>query len=119
MKKLTLGIVCLLSGVFSHAGDYPENPDRMTSIGVNYHGFSHTGTATTVVSPLKANQDIEIEGGTLIADIRLPVSNSTTLNFALGYQGGTTEAKETNLLAGGESDTDGITFTIGARFYIR
>lgn len=119
MKKTIAlcGLVFGLTGM-AMAGEFPGNPDRFPSIGVNYTGAFESGDATVKDSGLSATQDAEISRGMLVLDGRLPVSNSFTINAAIGFTGTTTEAQETPLLLGSESDTSGAFINIGLRYYI-
>lgn len=118
MKKIMVAFTGLFLSSVAMAAEYEGNPDRLPSIGINYSGLAETGDFTVTSSGVSAQQDMTIANGMLALDARLPISNSTTLNFAVGIIGSETTADETSLLTGGKSKSRGFSFNVGARFYI-
>ena len=119
MKRLT-AFVLLLAAPMTNltAGEYPGNPDRFPSIGVNFAGAAEDGTSTVSGGSVSARQDVEVSNGAFILDLRLPVSDNLTHLGAIGSHSTTVEAPETPLLFGQKSETEGVSFSVGVRFYI-
>jgi len=119
MKKLVavLGLVTVVSVVNCGAWEYPQNPDRFPSIGLNLTGESMAGEVKSPSFPALGSQDIEGTDSTLVLDTRLPLSNSFTLNIALGGTRNETKYKQTPTQDSAEIKGDGGIFSIGCRYY--
>jgi len=113
MKKMLLATFLLLPQ-YALAREYPLNPDRFPSIGLTYSGTSQEGD---FVSAGGGSQDIEERYGELVFDTRLPLSNSFTLNLAIGAVATVTEGKDSPTIFADETDTSGALLRIGARYY--
>jgi hypothetical protein len=100
------------------AAEYPGNPDRFPSIGLNFAGSAETGDATTFGGGASAKQDLKVSNGALILDLRLPVSNNVTITGGVASIATKIDASETTVLFGSKSDTSGASFNLGVRFYI-
>ena len=118
MKKLS-ALMLFLSGsvAVSFAGEHPLNPDRFPSIGLSLSGQGVSGDQTFPSAPGVGAQDREDSLGMFIIDTRLPLSNSFTLELALGSVSYLEESKETVSLNSAKFDGTGGYFKIGARWY--
>ncbi|MGQ0644593.1 MAG: hypothetical protein ACT4O3_03780 [Elusimicrobiota bacterium] len=122
MKKLILA-VGLAAGLAAsvQAAEWPENPDRFPSVGLNYTGIFQSGdTKYDLIAGGSASQDLSIDENYLVADLRLPVSNRMTLTGGLGFAGFMGELTK-NAAAGAdgqEQDATGVLVNLGVRFYI-
>lgn len=98
MKKL-IGMLSIMLGLSGGlwAARFEGNPDKVPSF----------------------KQDLKVNNGRLVLDFRAPVSNSVTLNAAIGLTGSSSEAKETALLLGQKADTNGVSFNVGIRVYLQ
>jgi hypothetical protein len=118
MKRLMLAAGLLMAAGIAGAGERPGNPDKFPSIGVFYTGQAMGGDSTFTSSGLSTTQDATLRTGILSVDARFPVSNSVTLQGAIGTSWLTIDAEETSLLNGRKDDLGGLQFSFGARFYI-
>lgn len=119
-QKMLL-LACLffgIVGVNSKAEEFAQNPDRMPSVGFALASGGESGTFTVRDSGFSAPQDLKTTTRAFVIDARVPVSNSVTLNGAVGFTGTNVDANETNILAGGKTDTSGVSLSIGVRFYL-
>ena len=119
MKRFVALMMLLAAPTASlKAAQFEGNPDRMPSIGLNWAGSAEEGESTVFGGGSSAKQNVEVSNGAFVLDLRLPVSNSVTLSAAIGSSVTTVEAPETPLLFGQKSETDGVGFSLGVRFYI-
>lgn len=121
MNKLAIAGIFLGSMMIAStamAQEYSGNPDRFPSIGINLGGGAQTGDSRALNSGSSAIQDVEQSYGALALDVRLPVSDRVTLSGAIGYIGSSFEATETPLLLGQKTETNGVEFNVGVRFYL-
>jgi len=117
-RILVVGIVGIFIGVgVGEAREFPKNPDRFPSFGITLESQSLEGDFKSPSAPAFGSQDVESTSRRLTFDTRLPLSNSFTLNLALGLVGGEAEAEETSLLHSAKTEQDGTYFRIGARYY--
>ena len=117
--KYAIVALMLAVGSTSWAVEYPGNPDKVPSVGFNFGGIAESGDVTVTDSPNSAKQTIEMTNAHLILDVRVPVSNNVTLNGALGLSGSTSQANETPMLLGQKSESSGLSFNVGVRFYLQ
>lgn len=118
MKKSSLLLLVFFLGGIASAGEYSGNPDRMPSVGLNFAGNAEDGDVTVFGSSASAKQDVKAANAAFIVDLRMPISNSVTITGAIGSIASRFEAPETTLLLGQKSETSGISFSVGIRFYI-
>ena len=100
------------------AGEFERNPDRFPSIGLTLSLAGESGTATVKQTGFSANQNISSGSGSLVVDLRAPVSNSLTLFGAIGLTGSSLTADETNLLSGQDIRGGGFILSVGIRYYM-
>lgn len=98
---------------FALGAGFEKNPDRFPSIGLTYSGSNQKGQYRIA----DIEQDINIENGSLILDVILPVTDSVTLNFGLGGVGSKVDAESTRLFYPSETKSNGGIFILGARYY--
>lgn len=112
----------LLVGIFMvasvSAGEYQGNPDRFPSVGISLIGNAEDGDSTTFGGGASGTQNVEVENGAFVVDLRLPVSDHITFTGAIGTSSTSVDAQETPLLFGQKSETEGVSFSVGVRFYI-
>ncbi len=113
VSVLLLGVCAI--GHTEHSG----NPDRYPSLGLNYTGIAESGDFTTKDSGFSAKQNTTINSGALVLDGRFPVSNSLTLNAAIGLTGTKSQGDETPVVTGSNLKTNGTLINVGIRFYIK
>ncbi|HMX95117.1 MAG TPA: hypothetical protein PKC50_07725 [Elusimicrobiota bacterium] len=121
MNKVAIAGIFLgftMMALTANAQEYSGNPDRLPSIGINLGGGAQTGDSRAFNSGTSAIQDVEQSYGELSLDVRLPVSDRVTLSGAIGFIGSSFEATETSQLLGQKTETNGVEFNIGVRFYI-
>ncbi len=99
------------------AREYPDNPDRFPSIGLALDGNSAEGELKYPSAPGLGTQDARWAVARLIFDARLPLSNSFTLDLALGSVGFLQTADQTPSLNSSRFEAGGGYFRIGARYY--
>jgi len=88
-RILVVGIVGIFIGVgVGEAREFPKNPDRFPSFGITLESQSLEGDFKSPSAPAFGSQDVESTSRRLTFDTRLPLSNSFTLNLALGLVGG-------------------------------
>lgn len=114
MKKLILALSLALAPSIIKA-EHANNPDRFTSLGLIYTGEALTGDNRAPAGPF--SQDVDITKGSLGLDLRVPTSDSWTLNFGLAAVGQTIDFKDSPTLFGNKIETTGASVTIGARYY--
>lgn len=119
MKKLIMAGLLLVSGM-AHADQYPENPDRRPSLGLNVITSSGDGTSTARdIFGATADQDVENSSVGYAFDIKFPISNNVTLSAHITKFSAESEAETTPILFGGETKTDGYDLGFGVRFYLK
>lgn len=114
--------VLLCAGIFMAtplSAEYKGNPDRFTSIGINYQGYSVNGDITVKGGPLSVTQNANDSGGSFALDVRIPVSNDVTITGNIGYLSSKSTAEETSVLLGQVSKGTGASFGVGIRFYLK
>ncbi len=119
MKKLLLAGMIIGMAVVAKAGNFPENPDKRTSIGISAGANTLKGDGTVKFFFGSFSQDGKQDSKNISADLRLPISSNATITFGAGYMTGTSEFSETNMLAGSTTEMDGFGFQIGMRFYLQ
>jgi hypothetical protein len=90
-----------------------QNPDVRPSVGIEIGGSAHS--ATTDIQQFTRESDISSFG--LSMDFRLPLNETVTLDFALGFSSGKIKGEENDAFLGYEDTRNGYTFSAGARFY--
>ena len=119
MKSLVIAVsLVTLASITLNAWEFPNNPDRFMSLGLNLTSQSAEGEWESPTHPEWGNQDTEARLRTLIFDVRIPVSNSTTFNVAVGTLDIETESDRTFLLYAEKEDMKGGIFQIGFRHYL-
>lgn len=118
MKKYIMAGLLLASSVTVYAWEFPNNPDRYPSLGLNFSGQSLEGEREFVAGPQSAKQDGIYESGMLVLDGKFPVSNRITLNAAIGASSIRWGYDETPLLNFEENENSGTYFNLGIRFYL-
>ena len=118
MKKLS-ALMLLLSGLVavSFAGEHPLNPDRFPSIGLSLSGQGVSGDQTFPSAPGVGALNREDSLGMFVIDTRLPLSNSFTLELALGSVSYLEESDESAFFNSSKFDASGGYFRIVARWY--
>ena len=122
MKKLIL-LFALVAFIvvpsIALAGRFEQNPDHIPSIGLSV-GLGGEGGSLKVISGfVTTSQDFSRRVFDLSLDFRNPVSESLTWFGGLSLAGSTSEADETALLNGQESDSFGVFGRIGLRIYFQ
>jgi len=98
--------------------EYPNNPDRFPSVGLSLSGQSVSGEVSYPSAPGAGVQNAELSTGLFILDTRLPLSNSFTLNLALGSAAYAEKYEATQSLNSKKFESkSGGYFSIGARYY--
>lgn len=101
----------------SWAGEYPDNPDRRTSLGLSLGLGGGSGEATVLSGGATASQNVSEGFADLTIDMRIPVSTHLTLSGALSLLGVSSEADETFFLAGQEVEGSGMAIRLGVRYF--
>lgn len=118
MKKIIFAaILVTLTSTFSFAWECPKNPDRFPSIGLSLSGQAASADQSYPSFPTGGSQNREDSVGMFILDTRLPLSNSFTLDFAIGSMHVKQTLDETATLDSQKYDANGGYFKIGARYY--
>lgn len=118
MKKIILAVAVAVGfTATSAAWEFPNNPDRFPSIGLNYSAVSEEGDLTATTWGYSGTQDITGESSLLVIDTRLPLSNQFTLDFAIGGTASEQKYKENDEFAGQNVDSSGQYFRAGVRYY--
>lgn len=119
MKKLiALFMVAVVIGVVKcNAWEYPQNPDRFPSIGLNLSGENGTGDVKYPSMPALGSQDLSGTSSAFILDTRLPLSNSFTLNLALGGTSSELKGDANATFESSKQTMSGGIFNIGVRYY--
>lgn len=115
MKKWIVAGAFVLAAGAAQAREFALNPDRFPSIGLSLEGEGYEGETKFPSAGLK--QDSEFGYSRLTIDTRLPLSNSFTLELALGSVGRRYEADETPFLDSVDERQGGGYFRIGGRYY--
>lgn len=118
MNKLFI-LIAISCGVLffsspATAREYEKNPDRFPSIGLTYESFGLEGETDFRGV---AKQDVEESGGAIIFDWRMPLSQSITMNLALGAIGSLTEGVSMPQVTGYKTELGGGYFRLGMRYY--
>lgn len=117
MKKIILVVVLCSVPVVVNGWEFPKNPDRFPSVGLALSGQSLSGDQSSPSNPSVGSQGYETSIAMLAIDTRLPLSNSFTLDLALGSVSSDASADETIHLNSAKADATGGYFRIGARWY--
>ena len=121
MKTLTF-IAALLTASTVHAWEFPDNPDRFVSVGLNVQKTALSGGQTDVTGPYAGLQTTELgsakaKSNDVAVNLRVPASNSLTLDLTYVDVQGTQQLDR----AGGEyvstSHLDGYRASVGLRYY--
>lgn len=117
-KRIVLILVgsALLSAA-AQAWEHPANPDRFPSIGFSLQGYGTRSDVTVPSAPGAGKQESEDAIAFLILDTRLPLSDSFTLDLAIGSVGVKGTSQTTSAFLGTDVEGSGGYFRIGGRFY--
>lgn len=99
------------------AWERPLNPDRFPSFGVSAQGNSVSGDWKSSERPDLGKQTITDTASALIADVRLPLTNSWTLTLAFGGISRSVKYESTPLLYDQSIEQTGGYFAISGRYY--
>lgn len=121
MKTLTF-IAALLAASTAHAWEFPDNPDRFVSIGLNVQKTALSGGQTDTTGPTPTFQLTErgsakASSNDVVVNLRVPASNSLTVDLTYADVQGTQQLDR----AGGEyvstSHLNGYRASLGLRYY--
>jgi opacity protein-like surface antigen len=115
MKKTIIASLLVLCAAAAQAREYALNPDRVPSIGLSLEGEGFEGETKYPSAGVK--QDSELGYSRLTIDTRLPLSNSFTLELALGSVGRRFQADATPFIDSVDEKMNGGYFRIGGRYY--
>lgn len=114
MKKLVM-VVTLLSASNVFAWEFPLNPDRFPSVGAALTGVSRTGTEHEPM--LGRSRDFDGKSAEAGADVRLPLSNSFTLQVGGFYDNYPSKYNMTTGLTEVDYSSHEIGATVSGRYY--
>ncbi len=129
-NKISLAVVSyvliVLSFLFvsmsAHAKEYPRNPDRFPSLGLNASTSRLSGARTHINSPGSTMVQGQDDSGTIDnesfgADFRLPINNGVTLNVSWDRVSYNSSLTRTGNIYEANDNFDGNRFGLGLRVY--
>jgi hypothetical protein len=120
MKSVTAIIIVLLLAVVAPA-EYPENPDRFTSL--TFMGGIDAGSGDHKITDFNGSvyeQDLKPSGFGLGATLVAPMSNNVSFIARCSYSGSETSAERNNDFSyDSESKYSVFSIDVGFRIYIK
>ena len=117
INKIVTLIVVSMIAIAGQCTEYPLNPDRFPSFGINYRAYSLAGDYVGHYMGDIAGQECENTGSNLTFDAILPTSDCLSLNFGFGFIVDQMAADETTRLVGGDRTASGYSFNVVFRYY--
>lgn len=118
LMKITLIVVgFMLISLTLKAQEYPRNPDRFPSFGLNYSNSMVKGDSGSVSTSetLVGSENLKVD--TIGLDVRIPVSNQITVSAAYEMIDGGRTSSIRNL-SQSFTNLDGYKASFGVRFYL-